>query len=41
MAHWRKRNPTASRFKAQLTGLALALAALAGTLVVLSMHGRT
>jgi len=39
MAHWRKRNPTASHFKARLTGWMVALAALAGTLVVLSIHG--
>lgn len=39
MAHWRKRNPTASQFQAGVTGVVLALAALAGTLVVLSIHG--
>jgi hypothetical protein len=38
MAHWRKRNPTASQFRAGLTGAVLALAALAGTLVALSIH---
>jgi len=39
MAHWRKRNPTASRFNAQLTGWAIALSALAVVLLVLSIHG--
>jgi hypothetical protein len=39
MAHWRKRNPAAANFNAQLTRWALALVAMARTLVVLSIHG--
>jgi hypothetical protein len=39
MARWRKRNPTAARFNAQLTGWALAFSALAGILLALSIHG--
>jgi len=39
LAHWRKRNPTASQLKAKLTGLGHALAALTGTLVVAVRSG--
>jgi hypothetical protein len=39
MAHWRKRNPTVAKFKKQLTCWAIAVSALAGTLLVLSVHG--
>jgi hypothetical protein len=39
MAHWRKRNPSAREFNAQLTGWALAFSALVGTLLVLALHG--
>ena len=40
MAHWRKRNPTGKEFKAHLTGWSLAFSALAGMLLLLSLHGR-
>jgi hypothetical protein len=40
MAHWRKRNPPASRFNAYLAGWAFTLSVVLGTLVVLSLHGR-
>ena len=40
MSHWRKRNPTASRFKTYLFSLTIAIAALFGTLIFLSLHQR-
>jgi hypothetical protein len=42
MSHWRKkRNPPASQFNPHLSGWALALTALVGTLVLLSLHQYT
>jgi hypothetical protein len=39
MSHWRKRNPPpASRFNAYLSGWTIALTALLGTLILLSLH---
>jgi hypothetical protein len=40
MAHWRKRNPPASRFNAYFAGWAFAVSIMLGTLVLLSLHGR-
>jgi hypothetical protein len=39
MAHWRKRNPPASRFKRHLAGWAFAISVVIGTLVLLSLRG--
>jgi hypothetical protein len=39
MAHWRKRNPPASRFNAYLAGWAFAVSVMLGTLLLLSLHG--
>src|SRR5580698_5037318 len=38
MSHWRKRNPPAHEFNARLSRWALALTALVGILVALSLH---
>jgi hypothetical protein len=38
MAHWRKRNPPASRFNAYLTGWAVAISVLLGAMLLLSRH---
>jgi hypothetical protein len=39
MAHWRKRNPTASQFNAYLAGWTVAFSVIFGTLILLSFHG--
>jgi len=39
MAHWRKRNPPASRFNAYLARWGFVFSVLLGTLLVLSIHG--
>jgi hypothetical protein len=40
MAHWRKRNPTASQFNAYLAGWTVAFSVIFVTLILLSLHGR-
>jgi hypothetical protein len=40
MAHWRKRNPPAAQFNADLARWGFAFSVLLGTLLVLSIHGR-
>jgi hypothetical protein len=39
MAHWRKRNPPASRFNAHLIRWAFAFSIVLGTLALLSLRG--
>jgi hypothetical protein len=39
MAHWRKRNPSASQFNASLARWGFAFSVVAGTLLFLSLHG--
>jgi hypothetical protein len=41
VAHWRKRNPPASRFNRYLAGWAFTVSVVLGTLVILSWHGRS
>lgn len=39
MAHWRKPNPPASRFNAQLARWVFVFSVVLGTLALLSLHG--
>jgi hypothetical protein len=39
MSHWRKRNPSAGPFSALLARLSIALIAIFGVLLMLSLHG--
>jgi hypothetical protein len=39
MSHWRKRNPPATRFNGYIYRSAIAFSALAGMLLLLSIHG--
>jgi hypothetical protein len=38
MAHWRKRNPSASQFNGYLARVALLMTAVLGTLVIVARH---